>query len=69
MVATRGSVVRRLPPEVAVEAQAVLAALPDPVLVVDEEGILRYANQSAEEFFDAGKTMLLGLPLDRKSVV
>jgi two-component system nitrogen regulation sensor histidine kinase GlnL len=63
MVATRGSVVRRLPPEAVVEPHAVLAALPDPVLVVDEQGTLRYANHAAEEFFDAGKTMLLGLPL------
>ena len=62
-MAARGSVIRRLPPEVAVEAHAVLAALPDPVLVVDEHGTLRYANHAAEEFFDAGKTMLLGLPL------
>ncbi|HEY1503692.1 MAG TPA: ATP-binding protein [Stellaceae bacterium] len=62
-MAARGSVIRRLPPEVAVEAHAVLAALPDPVLVVDEQGTLRYANHAAEEFFDAGKTMLLGLPL------
>jgi two-component system nitrogen regulation sensor histidine kinase GlnL len=63
MVSTRGSVIRRLPPEIAVEPHAVLAALPDPVLVVDEQGTLRYANHAAEEFFDAGKTMLLGLPL------
>jgi two-component system, NtrC family, nitrogen regulation sensor histidine kinase GlnL len=62
-MAARGSVIRRLPPKVAVEAHAVLAALPDPVLVVDEQGTLRYANHAAEEFFDAGKTMLLGLPL------
>jgi two-component system nitrogen regulation sensor histidine kinase GlnL len=61
-MATRGSVIRRFPP-VAVEAHAVLAALPDPVLVVDEQGTLRYANHAAEEFFDAGTTMLLGLPL------
>ncbi len=58
----RGSVIRRFP-EVAVEARAVLAALPDPVLVVDEQGMLRYANLAAEEFFDAGTTVLLGLPL------
>jgi two-component system nitrogen regulation sensor histidine kinase GlnL len=62
-MAARGSVIRRFPPEVAVEAQAVLAALPDPVLVVDDPGTLRYANLAAEEFFDAGTTMLLGLPL------
>jgi two-component system, NtrC family, nitrogen regulation sensor histidine kinase GlnL len=62
-MAVRGSVIRRFPPEAAVEAHVVLAALPDPVLVVDEHGSLRYANLAAEEFFDAGTTMLLGLPL------
>jgi two-component system nitrogen regulation sensor histidine kinase GlnL len=62
-VPVRGSVIRRLLPDVAVEAHAVLAALPDPVLVVDEQGMLRYANVAAQEFFDAGTTMLLGLPL------
>jgi two-component system, NtrC family, nitrogen regulation sensor histidine kinase GlnL len=62
-MAVRGSVIRRFPPEIALEAHAVLAALPDPVLVVDEQGTLRYANHAAEEFFDAGTTMLLGLPL------
>jgi two-component system nitrogen regulation sensor histidine kinase GlnL len=61
-MAVRGSVIRRFPP-VAVEAHVVLAALPDPVLVVDEQGTLRYANLAAEVFFDAGTTMLLGLPL------
>jgi two-component system, NtrC family, nitrogen regulation sensor histidine kinase GlnL len=61
-MAVRGSVIRRFPP-VAVEAHVVLAALPDPVLVVDEHGTLRYANLAAEVFFDAGTTMLLGLPL------
>jgi two-component system, NtrC family, nitrogen regulation sensor histidine kinase GlnL len=62
-MAVRGSVIRRFPPEIALEAHAVLAALPDPVLVVDGQGTLRYANHAAEEFFDAGTTMLLGLPL------
>jgi two-component system, NtrC family, nitrogen regulation sensor histidine kinase GlnL len=55
--------VRRLSPEAMVEARAVLAALPDPVLVVDEGSRLRYANAAAEEFFDAGATMLMGVPL------
>ena len=62
-MAARGSVIRRFPPEVALEAHVVLAALPDPVLVVDGQGVLRYANHAAEEFFDAGTTMLLGLSL------
>jgi len=59
----RGNVIRRLPPGMPVEARAVLAALPDPVLVVDGANRLRYANAAAEEFFDAGATMLLGLSL------
>ena len=58
----RGTAIRRLPPAMPVEARAVLAALPDPVLVV-ESGCLRYANAAAEEFFDAGASTLLGLPL------
>lgn len=62
-MAPRGTVVRRLPPEIQIEARAVLAALPDPVLVVDARDRLRYANAAAEEFFDAGATMLLGLAL------
>jgi two-component system nitrogen regulation sensor histidine kinase GlnL len=60
---TRGTVIRRLPPEVTIEARAVLAALPDPVLVVDTANRLRYANAAAEEFFDVGATMLASLPL------
>ena len=59
----RGSVIRRLPPAMPIEARAVLAALPDPVLVVDGPGCLRYANTAAEEFFDAGASTLMGLPL------
>ena len=62
-MAVPGAVVRRLSPEAMVEARAVLAALPDPVLVVDEGSRLRYANAAAEEFFDAGATMLMGVPL------
>lgn len=62
-MSTRGNVIRRLPPEVAVEARAVLAALPDPVLVVDGLDRLRYANAAAEEFFDAGASMLMAVPL------
>jgi two-component system, NtrC family, nitrogen regulation sensor histidine kinase GlnL len=54
---------RRRPPAMAIDARTVLAALPDPVLVVDEADHLRYANAAAEEFFDAGESMLLGLNL------
>ncbi len=62
-MAVRGNLVRRLPPERVIEARAILAALPDPVLVVDENSELYYANTAAEEFFDAGSKTLMGLPL------
>jgi two-component system nitrogen regulation sensor histidine kinase GlnL len=60
---TRGNVIRRLPPEITIEARAVLAALPDPVLVVDDANCLCYANAAVEEFFDVGATTLASLPL------
>ncbi len=47
----------------AIDAAAVLGALPDPVLVVDAAGALLYANAAAEQFFDAGTFTLLGAPL------
>ncbi len=45
------------------DAAAVLAALPDPVLVIDREGRLSYANAAAEQFFDTGAAALIGTPL------
>ena len=53
------------PRAAAVDAWAVLSALPDPVLVVREGGHLIYANAAAEQFFDAGAATLLGAPLDQ----
>jgi two-component system, NtrC family, nitrogen regulation sensor histidine kinase GlnL len=53
-----------------VETGAILAALPDPVLVVDAENRIRYANAAAEQFFETSAATLtaqaLGdfLPLD-----
>jgi two-component system, NtrC family, nitrogen regulation sensor histidine kinase GlnL len=47
----------------AVDALAVLAALPDPVLVIDAAGLLLYANAAAEQFFDTSAVTLLGAPL------
>jgi two-component system, NtrC family, nitrogen regulation sensor histidine kinase GlnL len=46
-----------------IDAASVLAALPDPVLVVDAAGALIYANAAAEQFFDASAANLLGAPL------
>ncbi len=47
-----------------VDATAVLAALPDPVLVVDAVGALIYANAAAEQFFDTSAATLLGTRLN-----
>ncbi|HLJ62754.1 MAG TPA: ATP-binding protein [Stellaceae bacterium] len=41
----------------------VLAALPDPVLVIDRAGQLSYANSAAEHFFDASASTLEGRSL------
>jgi two-component system, NtrC family, nitrogen regulation sensor histidine kinase GlnL len=46
-----------------IDAAAVLAALPDPVLVVDAAGALVYANGAAEQFFDTSASTLIGAPL------
>lgn len=43
-----------------VDASAVLAALPDPVLVVDGRGCMLFANAAAEQFFDTSAVTLLG---------
>jgi len=38
----------------------ILAAIPDTVLVVDADGIIRYVNAAAEHFFELGAGMMLG---------
>ncbi len=47
----------------AVDASAVLAALPDPVLVVDERAAVLFVNAAAEQFFDASAASFLGASL------
>jgi two-component system, NtrC family, nitrogen regulation sensor histidine kinase GlnL len=47
-----------------VEPAAILAALPDPVLVVDDGRRLSYANAAAEQFFETSAATLHGLPLN-----
>lgn len=59
-----GIAAKRRIKEVPFEAMSVLAALPDPVLVVDGDDRLRYANAAAEQFFDASTATLLGTPLN-----
>ena len=51
-------------PELAPEAGAILGALPDPVLVVDARGLVRYVNPAAEQFFDVGASNLCGAALE-----
>ena len=41
------------------DAGAILAALPDPVLVADAEGVIQFANAAAEQFFDTSAATLM----------
>ncbi len=50
---------------VAVDATAIVGALPDAVLVVDGDDIVRVVNPAAEQFFDAGAGLLRDRPLDQ----
>ena len=43
------------------DADSILAAVPNPVLLVDPNGTIRYVNQAAEHFFTAGAPHLLGI--------
>lgn len=44
----------------AVDPSVILAALPEPVFVVDEEDCFRFLNSAAEHFFAGGQPALLG---------
>lgn len=52
-------------PEIAVqpEAAVILAALPDPVIVVDRDGRIRFVNPAAEQLLGSGATALCGTTL------
>lgn len=45
------------------DAAAILAALPDPVLMIDGAGLIRYVNLNAQEFFDLSSAMMEGMAL------
>ncbi|HKF73210.1 MAG TPA: ATP-binding protein [Stellaceae bacterium] len=45
------------------DAAQILAALPDPVLVIGGSGLIEYANAAAEQFFGASAPTFLGAPL------
>lgn len=51
------------PPEVKLDHSAVLAAIPDAVLVVDASDTILLANPAAESFFEAGASLLIGKAL------
>ncbi|SMH60794.1 two-component system sensor histidine kinase NtrB [Azospirillum agricola] len=46
-----------------IDASVVLNGLPDPVLVVDGEGEVRFVNLEAQEFFDLSASVLEGMAL------
>ena len=54
---------RAKPRDTEIEPAAVLAVLPDPVLVIDRANKLSYANAAAEGFFESSAATLQGLPL------
>jgi two-component system, NtrC family, nitrogen regulation sensor histidine kinase GlnL len=45
------------------DTSVILAALPQPVFVIDDAGRIDYANPSAEQFFQSGVAALIGRPL------
>jgi two-component system nitrogen regulation sensor histidine kinase GlnL len=53
----------RVSRHLALDAAQILAALPDPVLVVGGSGLIEYANGAAEQFFGASTATFLGGPL------
>ncbi len=58
MTGAIGRTHRRLPPSAGVEPYAILAALPAPVLVVDESDRMDYVNAAAEQFFETSAVTL-----------
>lgn len=53
----------RLRERFAPEAAAILGALPEAVLVVDSDDVVRFVNHSAEQFFESGASVLDGIGL------
>ena len=50
--------------EPALDTAAVVGALPDAVLVIDADDVVRYVNPAAEQFFDTGAGVLCERGLD-----
>ncbi len=51
-------------PDSAPDSDAIVRALPDPVVLVDGDDIVRYVNPAAEQFFEAGAGILRDRRLD-----
>jgi two-component system, NtrC family, nitrogen regulation sensor histidine kinase GlnL len=62
-MATNGAARKRDAADFDIGAAAVLAVLPDPVLVIDPANRLIYANAAAEQFFESSSASLHGLSL------
>jgi two-component system nitrogen regulation sensor histidine kinase GlnL len=62
-VASPTTVARARAAAAAIEPAAILAALPGPVLVLDGQDRLRFANAAAEQFFETSASTLLGAAL------
>src|SRR5437879_12324626 len=45
------------------DTAALLAALPNPLIVLDRGGMVRFVNPAAEQFFGVGAAALIGHPL------
>ena len=49
--------------EYGVQAATILGALPDPVIVIDRNGDIRFVNPAAEQFLGSGASALCGSAL------
>lgn len=58
-----GGRLRAVSPRNTINSLTVMNALPDPVLVVDAQGEVRFVNLAAQEFFDLSASALVGAPL------
>jgi two-component system nitrogen regulation sensor histidine kinase GlnL len=63
VISEMGSQPTELPRTAAINSDVVLAALPDPVLVLDAGDAIHWVNPAAEQFFGAGSTSLRGISL------
>lgn len=65
MARSAAAFLRRKPRPPTIDFGAILHAVPEAVLVVDSNDVIRYVNLRAEEFFDASAATLLGTKLDQ----